>query len=93
MAAVACMGCLVDVQMRLRARPLGAGVAALLDVIHHLLPHPGEGNPPAFLRGEGAEAQPMQAVPDPALHVLAHVGLALLAVTAGHALVQRWMAA
>jgi CrcB protein len=27
------------------------------------------------------------------LHVLAHVGLALLAVTAGHALVQRWMAA
>lgn len=51
----------------------GAGVTALLDVIHHLLPHPGEGNPPAFLRGEGAEAQPMQAVPDPALHVLAHV--------------------
>jgi elongation factor G len=51
----------------------GAGVAALLDVIHHLLPHPGEGNPPAFLRGEGADAQPMQATPDPALHVLAHV--------------------
>ncbi|HOB93048.1 MAG TPA: elongation factor G [Aquabacterium sp.] len=51
----------------------GAGVQALLDVVHHLLPHPGEGNPPAFLRGEGAEAQPMQAVPDPALHVLAHV--------------------
>ncbi|MES2717642.1 MAG: elongation factor G [Pseudomonadota bacterium] len=51
----------------------GAGVQALLDVIHQLLPHPGEGNPPAFLRGEGADAQPMQASPDPALHVLAHV--------------------
>jgi elongation factor G len=51
----------------------GAGVQALLDVIHQLLPHPGEGNPPAFLRGEGSAAQPMQASPDPALHVLAHV--------------------
>jgi len=51
----------------------GAGVAALLDVIHRLLPHPGEGNPPAFLRGEGAAAVPVQAQPDPALHVLAHV--------------------
>ena len=51
----------------------GAGVAALLNVIHHLLPHPGEGNPPAFLRGEGAGAVPIQALPDPALHVLAHV--------------------
>ncbi len=51
----------------------GAGVQALLDVIHQLLPHPGEGNPPAFLRGEGSAAQPMQALPDPALHVLAHV--------------------
>ena len=51
----------------------GAGVQALLDVIHHLLPHPGEGNPPAFQRGEGAAAVPVLAQPDPALHVLAHV--------------------
>ena len=51
----------------------GAGVRELLDVVHHLLPHPGEGNPPAFLKGEGDAAQPMQALPDPALHVLAHV--------------------
>jgi len=51
----------------------GAGVAELLDVIHRLLPHPGEGNPPDFLRGEGDAAQLMHATPDPALHVLAHV--------------------
>jgi elongation factor G len=51
----------------------GAGVVELLDVIHQLLPHPGEGNPPDFLKGEGASARPMHAEPDPALHVLAHV--------------------
>ena len=51
----------------------GAGVQALLDVIHHLLPHPGEGNPPDFLNGEGDKAVLMHAQPDPALHVLAHV--------------------
>ena len=51
----------------------GAGVVELLDIVHRLLPHPGEGNPPAFLKGEGAAAQPLQAVPDPAAHVLAHV--------------------
>jgi elongation factor G len=51
----------------------GAGVKALLDVIVQLLPDPSEGNPPAFLKGEGAEAQPMQAQVDAAQHVLAHV--------------------
>ena len=51
----------------------GAGVQALLDVIHHLLPHPGEGNPPDFLNGEGDKAVLMHARPDPSLHVLAHV--------------------
>lgn len=51
----------------------GAGLAQLLDVIVKLLPHPGEGNPPAFLKGEGDAAQPLQAQPDPSLHVLAHV--------------------
>jgi elongation factor G len=51
----------------------GAGVAQLLDVMVKLLPHPGEGNPPAFLKGEGEAAQPLQAQPDPSLHVLAHV--------------------
>ncbi len=51
----------------------GAGVRELLDVIHRLLPHPGEGNPPDFLRGEGDGAALMHARPDPAAHVLAHV--------------------
>ena len=51
----------------------GAGVRELLDVIHGLLPHPGEGNPPDFLKGEGQTAVLMQARPDPAAHVLAHV--------------------
>ena len=51
----------------------GAGVAELLDVMVKLLPNPTEGNPPQFLKGEGAEAHPIDARPDPALHVLAHV--------------------
>jgi elongation factor G len=51
----------------------GAGVAELLDIIVKLLPHPGEANPPEFLRGEGAAAEPLVALPDPARHVLAHV--------------------
>jgi elongation factor G len=50
----------------------GAGVAALLDIIVKLLPHPGEANPPAFLRGEGPAARPLHAAPDPTQHVLAH---------------------
>jgi elongation factor G len=51
----------------------GAGVAELLDVIVRLLPNPTEGNPPEFLRGEGADAEPISASPDPQAHVLAHV--------------------
>jgi elongation factor G len=51
----------------------GAGVPELLDVISRLLPDPTEANPPAFLNGEGAEAKPLRAEPDPSLHVLAHV--------------------
>lgn len=51
----------------------GAGVAELLDVIVKLLPDPTEANPPNFLVGEGAEARPLEARPDPGLHVLAHV--------------------
>jgi elongation factor G len=51
----------------------GAGVPELLDVIARLLPDPSEGNPPAFLKGEGDDAKPLKAEPDPARHVLAHV--------------------
>ena len=51
----------------------GAGVAELLDVIVKLAPNPAEGNPPPFLKGEGAAAVPIQSVPDPKKHVLAHV--------------------
>ncbi|MDQ6639380.1 MAG: GTP-binding protein, partial [Pseudomonadota bacterium] len=43
----------------------GAGFAELLDIIVKLLPHPGEANPPPFLRGEGAAAEPLAAVPEP----------------------------
>ncbi len=51
----------------------GAGVPELLDVIARLLPDPSEGNPPEFLRGEGAQAKPLKAEPDASMHVLAHV--------------------
>jgi len=51
----------------------GAGVAELLDIIVKLLPNPTEANPPDFLKGEGAAAEPMHSVPDPSQHVLAHV--------------------
>lgn len=51
----------------------GAGIGELLDVFAKLAPNPTEGNPPQFLRGEGAAATPVTATPDPARHVLAHV--------------------
>jgi elongation factor G len=51
----------------------GAGIPELLDVIVKLLPNPTEGNPPEFLNGEGTDAVPMHALPDPNAHVLAHV--------------------
>jgi elongation factor G len=51
----------------------GAGVGELLDIVVKLLPNPTESNPPEFLNGEGADAKPMTAHPDPKAHVLAHV--------------------
>ncbi|HEY5702708.1 MAG TPA: elongation factor G [Gammaproteobacteria bacterium] len=51
----------------------GAGVPELLEIFARLMPHPGEGNPPQFLKGEGKAAEPVQLSPDPAQHALAHV--------------------
>ena len=53
----------------------GAGITQLLDVLARLAPHPGEGNPPSFLRGEPGKGsqEPFFAVPEPDRHVLAHV--------------------
>ena len=51
----------------------GAGISELLDVFVKLMPNPTEGNPPQFLKGEGAAAEPIRAEPDPGKHVLAHV--------------------
>ncbi len=51
----------------------GAGVRELLDVLGRLMPDPTEGNPPRFLMGEGTQAEPVEVVPDPDRHVVAHV--------------------
>ena len=51
----------------------GAGIEQLLEIFSRLMPNPSEGNPPPFLKGEGENAQPVAVVPDPELHVVAHV--------------------
>jgi elongation factor G len=52
----------------------GAGVGELLHVLVWLAPNPAEGNPPPFFKGEpGQDAEAFTALPDPSLHVLAHV--------------------
>lgn len=49
------------------------GVRKLLDVATRLFPHPGEGNPPAFVKGSGADAEILTVSPDPDAHVVADV--------------------
>ncbi|MEP6632724.1 MAG: elongation factor G, partial [Luteimonas sp.] len=51
----------------------GAGVRELLDVAEKLFPHPGEANPPPFVKGIGESAAPIIAKPDPKAHVIADV--------------------
>ena len=51
----------------------GTGVRELLDVAARLFPHPGEANPPPFVKGRGADAQPFPTGPDPDAHVVADV--------------------
>ena len=51
----------------------GVGVKELLDMTIKLLPNPDEGNPPPFVKGSGANAQPIRAEADPRKHVIADV--------------------
>lgn len=51
----------------------GVGVRELLDICGRLMPDPTEGNPPRFVNGEGAGARPIDVLPDPDRHVVAHV--------------------
>jgi elongation factor G len=51
----------------------GVGVRELLDVAERLFPHPGEANPPPFVKGTGENATPIVARPDPDAHVIADV--------------------
>ncbi|MEO6104785.1 MAG: elongation factor G [Pseudoxanthomonas sp.] len=51
----------------------GAGVRELLDITERLFPHPGEANPPPFVKGSGDGATPIEARPDPEAHVIADV--------------------
>ena len=50
----------------------GAGIPELLEILVRLMPNPSEGNPPPFMKGEGADMEPVAVSPDPSLHVLAH---------------------
>ena len=51
----------------------GAGVRELLDLAEKLFPSPLEGNPPQFVKGSGAQAQPLRLSADPKAHVVADV--------------------
>ncbi|HUA25963.1 MAG TPA: elongation factor G, partial [Steroidobacteraceae bacterium] len=51
----------------------GAGIPDLLRVFTRLMPNPGEGNPPPFLKGSGERAQRVTVSPEPTSHVIAHV--------------------
>ncbi|MBS3958894.1 MAG: elongation factor G [Xanthomonadaceae bacterium] len=51
----------------------GAGTAEFLDLVERWFPHPGEANPPPFVRGQGEDASPVPCAPDPAAHVIADV--------------------
>jgi elongation factor G len=50
----------------------GAGVKELLNIINRLMPNPAEGNPPPFLKGEGASLESVKVTPDPDKHAIAH---------------------
>jgi elongation factor G len=51
----------------------GAGINELMEILVRLMPNPSEGNPPPFMKGEGANIKPVEVSPDPAKHAIAHV--------------------
>ena len=51
----------------------GVGVMELLDIAEKLFPHPGEANPPPFVKGVGDAAVPIKAKLDGSAHVIADV--------------------
>jgi elongation factor G len=51
----------------------GAGIPELMEILVRLMPNPSEGNPPPFMKGEGANIKPVAVSPDPAQHAVAHV--------------------
>jgi elongation factor G len=51
----------------------GIGIEEFLELAEKLFPNPLEGNPPPFVKGAGAEAQPITVSPDPNTHVIADV--------------------
>jgi len=51
----------------------GTGIRELLDIAERLFPHPGEANPPPFVKGTGDAATPIDARPDPGAHAVADV--------------------
>ncbi|WP_295450580.1 elongation factor G [uncultured Thiodictyon sp.] len=50
----------------------GAGIPELLEILVRLMPNPSEGNPPVYMKGEGAGMEPVTVTPDPRQHALAH---------------------
>ncbi len=51
----------------------GAGIPELMEILVRLMPNPAEGNPPPFMKGEGANLKPVSVEPDPNKHAIAHV--------------------
>lgn len=51
----------------------GTGVPELLALAEQWFPHPGEANPPPFVRGRGEQSEPVISQPDPMAHVIADV--------------------